>query len=214
MGGKKMKKFDIKKFSPCENGLVYYNSKSSFEEAWNDCEYGDWMLWIAYRLGVDERTFTRAKVLCANTVRHLMTDKRSTEAVDAALRYANGEIRKDELNVYVDAASDAYNAAYVVVAAAANRAYAAAAAAANAAAAATAAAATAAITTSAAIAASSAVANAAANTLASAVNYTAGYEELEDCAHVAKETNRRQTADICREVLTEAVFEKIKQFEN
>ena len=95
-----MKKTDLTPFKPCREGLDYYNRKSSFEEAWRDCERGDWMLWIAKKSGIDDRLLTRAKALCANTVRHLMTDKRSTAAVDAALRYAAGEISRDELDGY------------------------------------------------------------------------------------------------------------------
>ncbi|MDR2407946.1 MAG: hypothetical protein LBE13_07535, partial [Bacteroidales bacterium] len=73
-------KLDIKPFTPCEEGLEYYESKASFDKAWADCPRGDWMLWLAFQLGVDNRTLTKAKALCANTVRHLMKDKRSTDA--------------------------------------------------------------------------------------------------------------------------------------
>jgi hypothetical protein len=108
------------------------------------------MLWIAVRLGVDDRTLAKAKVLCANTVLHLMKDKRSTAAIDAALRYADGEISQEELDMYASAA-----------------------------------------------AANTAVA---ANTVAAA-----------DAA-AARFANCRQIAAICREVLTEAVFEKVREF--
>ncbi|MDR0681626.1 MAG: hypothetical protein LBG15_07255, partial [Dysgonamonadaceae bacterium] len=97
---------NIKPFRPCSDGLEYYESKASFEEAWRDCPRGDWMLWMADRLEIDDRTLTRAKALCANTVRHLMKDKRSTDAVDAALRYADGEIGREELGGYAAAANN------------------------------------------------------------------------------------------------------------
>jgi hypothetical protein len=150
-------KLDIKQFHPCGEGLEYYETNSSFEEAWNDCERGDWMLWIAKKLEVDDRLLTKAKALCANTVRHLMKDIRSTAAIDAALRYANGEISRKELDEY--SAYAAYDAAYD----AAYAAYA---------------------------AADAAYAAADADTLKS---------------------NLHQTAGICREVLTEAVFGKVKE---
>ena len=102
---------DIKRFDPCDNGLEYYESKASFEEAWHDCERGDWMLWIAAKLKIDDRTLTKAKALCANTVRRLMTDPRSTGAIDAALRYADGGISREELDKYASAARYAADAA-------------------------------------------------------------------------------------------------------
>jgi hypothetical protein len=33
-----MKKIDLSPFNPCRAGVEYYESKSSFEEAWNDCK--------------------------------------------------------------------------------------------------------------------------------------------------------------------------------
>jgi hypothetical protein len=100
-----MKKFVLSKFYPCSEGLEYYESKATPEQAWNDCQRGDWMLWIAHKLNVDDRIFTRAKALCANTVRYLMVDDCSKDAVDAALRYADGEISREELDKYAVAAS-------------------------------------------------------------------------------------------------------------
>lgn len=37
-------KFNISKFTPCSGGREFYESCSSFEEAWNSCHRGDWML--------------------------------------------------------------------------------------------------------------------------------------------------------------------------
>ena len=108
-------KFDITKFNPCREGLEYYESQESSASACNNCPRGDWMLWIAARLEIDHRILTRAKALCANTVRHLMKDRRSTDAIDAAFRYADGEISREELANYyreADAADADYAAAY------------------------------------------------------------------------------------------------------
>ena len=104
-------KLNIEPFDPCEEGLEYYNRFSTFEEAWNACDRGDRMLWIAVKLKVDDRKIVGAAALCANTVRHLMKDERSTAAVDAALRYADDEISGEELNKYARYAYDAYLAA-------------------------------------------------------------------------------------------------------
>jgi hypothetical protein len=110
-------KIDITRFDPCDEGREYYESKASFEEAWNDCGHGDWMLWIAARLEIDRRLLVKAAALCAGTVRHLMKDKRSTDAIDACLRYAAGEIGESELENYAYAAYAASDAAYAAYAA-------------------------------------------------------------------------------------------------
>jgi hypothetical protein len=176
-------KFDIGQFEPCREALAYYAGKPTFEAAWNECGRGDWMLWIAQKLGVDDRTMTRAKALCANTVRHLMKDSRSTDAIDAALRYADGKITREQLDRYdrdalaaVDSATayaDSYTDAYVrSLAAAYARTY---------------------------------TYAAAAYAAVSAATYAATY------AAAVKKKNLLETARICQEVLTDAVFKKVKE---
>ena len=87
------------------------------EEIVKKCHRGDWLLWIALRVNVDKRKLTLAKAYCANTVRHLMKDERSINAIDVAIRYGNGQATDEELNTaayaayayaaYADAADDA-----------------------------------------------------------------------------------------------------------
>lgn len=143
---------EIEKYSPREDALIFRKQHATFQEAWNNCPRGDWMLWIAKKLNVDLKPLTLAKVRCASTVRHLMKDPRSTNALDVALRFANGEATREELNA---AAADAAYAA----ADAANAAYAAA--------------------------------------------------DAADARRESRQQNQKATADICREVLTDLVFEKL-----
>ncbi len=138
-----MTKFNIKKLGACEDALHYYKNKESFEEAWNDCPRGDWMLWISKKLIVDEKILFKAKALCAKTVIHLMRDDRSKKAIKASLDYSEGKITMDELAA---AAAPALAAAYAAAA-----------------------------------------------------------------ADAAERDNQKQTADICRYLLTDIVFEKIKE---
>jgi hypothetical protein len=187
---------DIKQFNPGEELLEYFESKASFKEAWNGCEQGDWMLRLACCMEVDDRLLAGAKALCAGTVRQWMEDGRSVSAIEAALRYASGEISRGELDLSVpDAKAAAYAAIDAVIAhrrgPEAIR-YA--------------------VACEAAIAASSAAMTSSrvspllsgvATHAADAVYYAAG-----DTHSVV---NRRQTAGICREALTEAVMERAKE---
>jgi hypothetical protein len=187
---KNIKKFNITRFSPCYEGREYYESKASFEKAWNDCKRGDWMLWIAAKLEIDRKLIVKAAALCANTVRHLMEDKRSTDAVDACFRYAAGEIGESEMIEYARAAAYADSSSATYASAAADAAADAAAAAARA-------------------YYSSASAACAADEAADAADYAA------DTADTADYTaNLRQTANICLEVLTQAVMEKVNILES
>jgi len=104
------------KLRACEEAIKWAGDKTA-KEIIATCYRGDWLLWLANRLKVDDRSFTLAKGHCANTVRHLMQDERSIKAVDAAIAYGNGEISKVELKAAASAYAAAYAATYATYAA-------------------------------------------------------------------------------------------------
>src|SRR3990167_9148624 len=190
-----MKKFNIYKFKPCLDAIEYYDTCKSSEKAWNNCPRGDWMLWIASKLGVDIKILTLTKVHCALTVRHLIKDKRSIKALEVALKFANGKATLKELKIADSAAHVAAHINY------ANAAHAAAYACANA--------------TNAAAYITNATDTV--NTIANAAAYVAAYAA--DAANAdanytdaAKIKNQLKTANICRKYLTESVCEIINKF--
>jgi hypothetical protein len=205
-----MKKIDITPLNPSPGLLACYSSNASFEDFWRGCARGDQLLWMAAQLGVDSMLLTKAAAMCANTVRHLMEDSRSAGAVDAALRYGSGEAEIGEPlshsraahAAYLEAATDAHAdyADHVTRAArAATRAAAHAALAAHAA--------------NATAYAEDADAYAAATDAAAYAAKAAAYaaKSADDAYAEAEAASRLQTANICREVLTEAVLEKVGQ---
>jgi hypothetical protein len=137
-----------------------------------------------------------------------MTDSRSTDAIDAALRYADGEITRDELTDAANAARVAFNLCKVPIYEN-DTLYAAAAAAASNAAAAASAAASAANTSIGTIFAAYAAANAAAAAADAAFSVAAAAAAAAE--ESARSANRLQTANICREILTGAIMEKVKR---
>ena len=184
----------LEKLGACTEGIQWAFTQSDYKTAWQNCERGDWMLWLAKALNVDDRKLALARYYCANQVRHLMKDQRSLDAMDAALKYANGEISRDELNTAATYAAATYAAAAYNAAAAADDD---AAAVAEAAAYAVAAAADAeAVAEAVAAAADAAVAEAVA---AAADAAAAAYRDA-----ISKSLKR--SADICREILTEDVL--------
>ena len=95
----------------------------TFEQAWRECERADWMCWIIQKSGqFDRKTVVMLAATMANTVRHLMMDQRSIDAVDTALRYAHGEATEEDLSnaaLAADAADAADAAAWAAAEAAA-----------------------------------------------------------------------------------------------
>ena len=110
-------KYEIERFNPCEDALEFRKKYKTFRVAWNNCPRGDWMLWLAEKLQVDRRLLVLTGGHCANTVRHLMGDERSTKGVDACIAYGEGRIGEDELDAARYAAWDAARAAYAAYAA-------------------------------------------------------------------------------------------------
>ena len=129
------------------------------------------MLWIAKKIGIDDKILTHAKYLCANQVQHLMKDKRSITALDACKDYVEGKISRKQLDA-------AYAAAYA--------------------------------------AAADADAYAAYVADAADAAYAAAYDAAYDDAALAavRKKSLKKSADICREILTDAVFEIWNKNEN
>lgn len=81
----------------CEPAIEWAKNKT-WEEIYRQCERGDWLLWLFQKMNPgDLQLITLAKARCANTVRHLMGDERSRNAVDVAERFGLGNATLEEL---------------------------------------------------------------------------------------------------------------------
>lgn len=93
----------------CDSAIRWAQDYPDYRAAWDNCEKGWWLLWIASKLGVDRKKLTLVKGLCANTVRHMMKDYRSVAAVDAAIAYGKGEKELGDVSAVFAAANVAAN---------------------------------------------------------------------------------------------------------
>jgi len=102
------------KLNACQEAKDWVGNKT-WAEAYNTCPRGDWMLWLFSKTNPEDlQRLTLAKGHCANTVRYLMKDERSINAVDAAISYGEGKVTIEALNAVAAAADDAY-AVYAAV---------------------------------------------------------------------------------------------------
>ena len=105
------------KLDACQEARDWAADKS-WEEVYNTCHRGDWLLWLFKNTNPNDlQLLTLAKGHCANTVRHLMEDERSLQAVDAAIAFGEGKISREELDAAAAAASAAASAAAYISAA-------------------------------------------------------------------------------------------------
>ncbi len=107
------------KLGACESAREWAKDMP-IEEIVSTCHRGDWLLWLAQKVDVDLRLRTLAKGHCLNTIRQLMTDERSINAVDVAIAFGEGKATREELDA-AGFAADAAVVAAAVVAVAANR---------------------------------------------------------------------------------------------
>jgi predicted RNA-binding protein YlqC (UPF0109 family) len=162
----------------CDQAKEWAENKT-WQEVYNTCHRGDWLLWLFIRTNPDDlQRLTLAKGHCANTVRHLMKDKRSIKAVDIAIAFGEGKATIDELGDAAaaddnDSANDSDVAYYANVAAcaAADANY------------------------------SAVVATYAADAFAAATYNAADFPSNFFAVAHAKEQNQQITADICRKYL-------------
>ena len=180
----------------------------TIEQVVADCHRGDWLIWLGKKIEIDSRKFTLAKAHCANTVRHLMQDQRSLDAIDTAIKYGEGKASDEDLNEAESYAAAAIADAYAYAAAYSAESYAADAAAYAAAGAA----AYAAITADSAYADADAAAAYSADSYAA---YAAAYAADADAdAAAAKKENQLQTANICRQYIGQLIIQRVNELIN
>ena len=183
-----MLKYKLKEMSACNEAIGWVGDRTP-EQAWNECERGDWMLWIAQKKDVDLRKLTLAKARCSKLAIHLMKDERSRKAVEVAERFGLGLATIEELDEARNAAADADADAdaYAAAGAAAYADYA----------------------DAAAYAASAAAVYAAAGAAAYAADaYAADAYAADAGAAAARKNILKQCADICREILSDEIMEE------
>ena len=96
------------KLKACLEAREWVGDKT-IEQIVEQCHRGDWLLWLAEKVDIGLQPLTLAKGHCANTVRHLMKDERSINAVDVAITFGEGKASREELSAaaYAAAAADA-----------------------------------------------------------------------------------------------------------
>jgi len=125
----------------CRDAVEWVGTRP-IEQAWAECERGDWMLWLSGKINIDRKLIVLAACACAEPALAFVPagEDRPRRAIEVARAWCADAATLDDVRAAAAAAAAAYAAAYAANAADAAYAAAAAAAAAYAAAAAAAAA--------------------------------------------------------------------------
>jgi hypothetical protein len=99
----------LKKHGACRDARTWAAGRTVSEDSWLACDRGDWLIWIAARLGVDRRLVVLAACDCARLALPRIPDgeHRPRLAIEAAERWARGEATIEEVRAAASAA-DAY----------------------------------------------------------------------------------------------------------
>jgi hypothetical protein len=107
----------LKQFaSACSDGKEYFESQKSMKEAWFNCKNTYWMIWALEHLYYqDDKNLRLFACKCAcdtplpngRYTYELLTDKRSRDAIEAAILFSYGKITEEDLSAAIAAASDA-----------------------------------------------------------------------------------------------------------
>ena len=85
----------IRPFNPCREAVDWIEAHPgmTFERAWAECPRGDWMLWIAARLGVERKTLVLAACACARLALKFVKpgEERPLRCIETTARWARGE---------------------------------------------------------------------------------------------------------------------------
>lgn len=101
----------IKSLRPCKVGLRYASSCETTDELLTNVRSGDWLLWLAYKLDVDIRVITKAKVDCIKYMMSIVKNKDGyqgwvlkkedmliiNESIDVADAYCNGSADENQI---------------------------------------------------------------------------------------------------------------------
>jgi hypothetical protein len=97
----------LEKHGACKEAIEWVRGQDSkAEELWNCCERGDWLLWIAARLGVDRRYVVAAACACAQGMLHLVPEdeERPRKAIDTAIAWTQGKATIEQVRAAAFAA--------------------------------------------------------------------------------------------------------------
>lgn len=100
----------LHKNNACKLSILWVqdNNIQTLEEAWSACDRGDWLFWMARKLGIDLRKMALCAALCAHTVVQHMKDPRSREAVRVAFLWSRGKATFEQVGTTWAAADRAF----------------------------------------------------------------------------------------------------------
>jgi hypothetical protein len=97
----------------CPEAVKWAGGKTP-KKAWETCNHGDWLLWVAGKIDIDRKLIVLAACACARTALKYvpMGEERPRKTIETAEAWTRGEATIEQLRVAADAAYAAVQAAF------------------------------------------------------------------------------------------------------
>ena len=82
--------YHLNRLKPCKPALKWARTQDNPLDAWIACPRGDWLLWLAMKLGVEHRVVVQAACACARLALPFSVDERPLRAILVTERWAPG----------------------------------------------------------------------------------------------------------------------------
>ena len=84
----------LKSLKACRPAMDWVQEgNKTWKEAYNTCNKGDWLLWLFERTNPDDvKLISLTKGHYANSLRHLIKDRRSLDIIDVAIAFGEGKM--------------------------------------------------------------------------------------------------------------------------
>ena len=102
-------KIYLENLNACSSSLEWAGNRKTSKAAWLACPRGDWLLWLAGRIGIDKNLIALAACDIAESVLHLVpeNEERPRKAIETARAFVAGKATKEEVRAAAAAADAA-----------------------------------------------------------------------------------------------------------
>jgi hypothetical protein len=94
----------LRKHHACPQAIAWVGQRTA-QQAWDQCPHGDWLLWVADRVGIDRKLLVLAACGCARLALEYVRpgEDRPRLAIETAEAWTRGEATREELKSVADA---------------------------------------------------------------------------------------------------------------
>ena len=64
----------LEELDACSEAIGWVETQETIEQAWQNCERGDWLLWLIGKLDIDRKRLVLAACECARLSLHLVPE--------------------------------------------------------------------------------------------------------------------------------------------